>query len=272
MNGPSASASAAAGGGGRSGVIGFINHSTIQSDGLPLSSDVLAQLSKVKTQLAVLDSKFVKKMGISDTIDYLTAKGSVGERHLPMVEGAASEIFGALGDLERELKRLNGAALLGGHFKSFAFVPPAAKKTTTETTDTLKKHILPESSSAAAPRFLPGLSLPTDVLRGTLLPFISGHRDDPATLTPHNTIALCRTSEAVSSAVEADLVADIDSIIQRDGLTGAIGYAPLRQSSHGSRLVRRMRLIRLHYVIVKGGDWRGNVLVLRMANSCGRVQ
>ncbi|CEL94396.1 unnamed protein product [Vitrella brassicaformis CCMP3155] len=123
-----------------------------------------------------------------------------------------------------------------------------------------------ESSGAVGP---PGL--PTDVLR-SLLPFVCGHRDDPDTLTPQNTIALCRTSEAVGSAVEADLIADIDSIIRRDGLTGVIGYTPLRQSSDCSPLVRRMRLIRLQYLMVTGGDWQGNVPVLRLAKSCGRVQ
>ena len=127
-----------------------------------------------------------------------------------------------------------------------------------------------EPSVAADPPGLP--DIPTDVIRGTLLPLISGHRDDPATLTPEHTIALCRTSEAVSSTVEADLVADSDSIIQRDGLTGVIGYTPLRQSSHGSRLVRRLRLIRLKYVMATGGDWQGSVSVLRLAKSCGRVQ
>ncbi|CEM16498.1 unnamed protein product [Vitrella brassicaformis CCMP3155] len=269
----STSASAAAGGGGyrNESAVNDINRSATQSDGLPLSSGLLAQLSDIKAQLAVavLDSKCVKKMGISDTIDYLIQKGSVGERRLPMVEAAASEISGALGSLQNGLKRLNGAALLEGHSKNFAFVPPDAKKTTRETTDTHKKDSVadstpgvPESSSAAAPPFLPGLSLPTDVLRDVFLPLIS----------PHNTIALCRTSETVGSALEAALVDDIDSIIQRDGLRGVIGYAPMRQSTSVRRLVRRLRLIRLHYVMVTGGDWRGNVPVLRMAKSCGRVQ
>ncbi|CEM21260.1 unnamed protein product [Vitrella brassicaformis CCMP3155] len=248
MSGTSAAGAAAAGGGGGTGVVGVndINHSATQGDRLPLSSDVLAQLSKVKTQLAVLDSKFVKKMGISDTIDYLTAKGSVGERRLPMVEGAASEISGALVSLQKGLKRLNGAALLEGHSKNFAHVPRAAKKTTTETTDTLKKDIVadstsgvPELSSVAVPPFLPGLSLPTDVLRDIFLPW----------LTPNDSTALCRTSDAVGSAVEAALVADIDSIIRRDGVTGVIGYSPLCQSTSVRRLVRRMRLIRLHYLM-----------------------
>mmetsp|Transcript_16880 Transcript_16880/g.40509 ORF Transcript_16880/g.40509 Transcript_16880/m.40509 type:complete len:349 (-) Transcript_16880:17-1063(-) len=123
-----------------------------------------------------------------------------------------------------------------------------------------------ESSGAVGP---PGL--PTDVLR-SLLPFVCGHRDDPDTLTPQNTIALCRTSEAVSSALEAGVAADIDSIIRHDGLTGVIGYRQVRQSTGVRRLVRRLRLIRLHYLMVAGGDWRGSVPLLRLAKSCGRVQ
>ncbi|CEM20285.1 unnamed protein product, partial [Vitrella brassicaformis CCMP3155] len=183
---------------------------------------------------------------------------------------------------------LVSSRLLEGHSKTFALVTPdddeanpVAEKTT-ETTSTDKKVEVdakrrrvdaPVESSGAAQPDLP--DLPTDVMGGTLLPLISGHRDDPATLTPQHTIALCRTSEAVSSALEAALVADIDSIIRRNGLTGVIGYTPLRQSSHGSCLVRRLRLIRLHYLMVTGGDWRGNVPVLRLAKSClplGRVQ
>ncbi|CEL94379.1 unnamed protein product [Vitrella brassicaformis CCMP3155] len=211
----------------------------------------------------------------SGTIKYLAAKGSVAESRTAMLESATSEFCRAVG-------RLNDVALMEGHSKTFKLIRRAANEKTTKTTKTkLKVEVNSKrrrvdappaepSSGAADPPGLP--DLPTDVLRGSLLPFISGHRDDPATLTPHNTIALCRTSEAVGSAVEAALIADIDSIIQRHGLTGVIGYTPLRQSSHGSRLVRRMRLIRLHYVMVTGGDWRGNVPLLRMSKSCGRVQ
>ncbi|CEM20289.1 unnamed protein product [Vitrella brassicaformis CCMP3155] len=195
-----------------------------------------------------------------------------------MIESATLEFCRALG-------RLNGVALLEGHSKTFALVTPdddeanpVAEKTT-ETTSTNKKVEVdakrrrvdaPVESSGAAQPDLP--DLPTDVMGGTLLPLISSHRDDPATLTPQHTIALCRTSEAVSSTVEAALVADIDSIIRRNGLSGVIGFTPLRQSTS----VRRpFRLIRLHYLMVTGGDWRGNMPLLRLAKSClplGRVQ
>jgi len=121
---------------------------------------------------------------------------------------------------------------------------------------------LPESSGAAQPVFLPGLSLPTDVMRDVFLPLI----------TPNDSTALCRTSEAVSSALEAGVAADIDSIIRHDGLTGVIGYRQVRQSTGVRRLVRRLRLIRLHYLMVAGGDWRGSVPLLRLAKSCGRVK
>ncbi|CEM28314.1 unnamed protein product [Vitrella brassicaformis CCMP3155] len=103
-------------------------------------------------------------------------------------------------------------------------------------------------------------------MHGTLLPLI--HRR-PHTALAEVSSALCCTSPAVGTAVAAALIQQIDSIIERDGLSGVIGYSPLRQSTGVSR---SFRLIRLHHVMVTRGDWRGNVPVLRIAKSCGRVQ
>ncbi|CEL94395.1 unnamed protein product [Vitrella brassicaformis CCMP3155] len=272
MSGPSASASASAAAGSFfSNVFGWINHGGTQDDEQSRFCETFERLLTLHEQVVALQTQ------MGDTIRYLAAKGYVGESRLPMVEGAVSDISDALGPLTDGLRRLNGAALLEGHSKTFGLVTPdeqasAVAEKTTETTGTNKKVEVNskrprgdapvESSGAAAPPLLPGLSLPTDVMRDIFLPF----------LTPHDSTALCRTSEAVSSTVEAALVADMDSIIQRDGLTGVIGYTPLNQSSHGSRLVRRLRLIRLHYMMVTGGDWRGTVPLLRLAKSCGRVQ
>ncbi|CEL94371.1 unnamed protein product [Vitrella brassicaformis CCMP3155] len=281
MSGPSASASAAAGGGGYSNIFGFINHSGTQGDEQSRFCASFGRLLTLHEHFIALQTQ------MGDTIRHLAAKGSVCGRRLAMLERATADISDALGPLKDGLRGLNGVALLEGHSKTFALVTPddeeanAVAEKTTETTQTKKKVEVDakrrridappvEPSGAADPPFLPGLpDIPTDVMGGTLLPFISGHRDDPATLTPHNTIALCRTSEAVSSTVAAALVADIDSIIRRDGLTGVIGYAPLRRST-GVR--RPFRLIRLHYLMVTGGDWTGNVPLLRIAESCGRVQ
>jgi len=109
-------------------------------------------------------------------------------------------------------------------------------------------------------------ALPEALMHGTLLPLI--HRR-PHTALAEVSSALCCTSPAVGTAVAAALIQQIDSIIERDGLSGVIGYSPLRQSTGVSR---SFRLIRLHHVMVTRGDWRGNVPVLRIAKSCGRVQ
>ncbi|CEM08987.1 unnamed protein product [Vitrella brassicaformis CCMP3155] len=256
----------ATGGGGYSTVFGFINQSE-QSR----FCEVFGRLLALHEQFVVMQTQ------MGDLVRFLAAK-----RRLAMMEAAVSDVSDALDPLKDRLRRLNGVALLEGHSQTFALVTPgdgeahAVAEKPIKTTDTEKKvevdakrrHI-----GAADPPFLAGLPLlPTDVVRDTLMPLISGERDTPSTLKPQNTIALCRTSEAVSSALEAALVGDIDSLIEKNGLTGVIGYAPLRRSVGARHLVRRLRLIRLHYLMATGGDWRGSEPVLRLARSCGRLQ
>jgi len=121
------------------------------------------------------------------------------------------------------------------------------------------------------PSFMP--PLPTDIITTTLLPLCGGRE----TLALKLKSTLCCTSTEVGNAIGSAAVSAIDSIIEKNGLTGAIGYAPLRrhlppQLGQSMDVCRPFQLIRLHYLMVTGGDWQGNVPVLRLAKSCGRVQ
>ncbi|CEM09863.1 unnamed protein product [Vitrella brassicaformis CCMP3155] len=118
-------------------------------------------------------------------------------------------------------------------------------------------------------------ALPEALMHGTLLPLMDQQHLHTALAKVSS--ALCCTSPAVGSAVAAALIPQIDSIIERDGLTGVIGYTQIRwhlqrQPGRAMDVCRPFRLIRLHYVVVTGGDWRGNVPLLRLAKSCGQIQ
>ncbi|CEM21254.1 unnamed protein product [Vitrella brassicaformis CCMP3155] len=253
MSSTSASA-AAAGGGGGTGVFGVndVNHSATHDDEQSKSSDLLACMVKLHHQMG-------------DSIRYLAAKGSVVESHLSMLERAIADTSSALG-------RLNGLALLEGHFKNFAFVPPddeveegwrrieplfaeesssngdlsdhssdavdsqtetvaqgrssrfADKAVTDETTKATKTQ---KKAHLVGFEFVRQLyTLPEALMHDTLLPLIHQH---PHTALAKVSSALCCTSPAVGSAVAAALIPQIDSIIQRDGLSGVTSYTQIRR-------------------------------------------
>ncbi|CEM23829.1 unnamed protein product [Vitrella brassicaformis CCMP3155] len=299
MSSTSASA-AAAGSGGHSGVVAVINHSATQDDEQSKSSDLLARMVKLHHQM-------------SDSIRYLAAKGSVGKKHLPMLERA-------IADSSSALDRLDGLALLEGHFKNFALAPPDdeveegwgriepffaeapsitisgdlsdhssdAVDSQTETlaqgpgsrfADKAVTHETTKATQTQKKAHLIGFefvrqlyALPETLMHGTLFPLIHQH---PHTALAKVSSALCCTSPAVGSAVAAALIAQIDSIIER--LKGLIGYTQIRRHLqwHPGRCVdvrRPSRLIRLHYVMVTGGDWTGSAPLLRLAKSCSEIQ
>ncbi|CEM21261.1 unnamed protein product [Vitrella brassicaformis CCMP3155] len=129
----------------------------------------------------------------------------------------------------------------------------------------------PMSFLLLPPSFMP--PLPTDIIATTLLPLCGGRE----TLALKLKSTLCCTSTGVGDNIGSAAVSAIDSIIEKNGLTGAIGYAPLRrhlppQLGQSMDVCRPFQLIRLHYLMVTGGDWQGSVPVLRFAKSCGRVQ
>ncbi|CEL94397.1 unnamed protein product [Vitrella brassicaformis CCMP3155] len=299
----STSAAAAAGGGGRSSLFGFVNQIATQHDGQSKSSDLLARLVKLHHQCV--------QMG--DSIRYLAAEGSVGESRLPMLERA-------IADSSSALDRLDGVALLEGHFKTFALSPPdddeegwgrieplfaeepssngdlsdhssntvatqtemvaqgpgsrfADKAVTDETTRATKTQ---KKAHLIGFEFVRQLhALPEALMHCTLLPLID--QQDLQTALAKVSSALCCTSPAVGSAVAAFLIPQIDSIIERGGLKGLISYTQIRrhlqrQPGRCMDVRRPFRLIQLHYLMVTGGDWRGNMPLLRLAKSCGRVQ
>ncbi|CEM24062.1 unnamed protein product [Vitrella brassicaformis CCMP3155] len=199
--------------------------------------------------------------------------GGMNEEFEPVVVPHTTAAFQQLADLHA-----------GGHgFHCFDHTPPQhlIPLQTVDEVDaerfcvdpSIKPHDAkdPLSFLSLPPSFMP--PLPTDIITTTLLPLCGGRENLALKLKS----TLCCTSTEVGNAIGSAAVSAIDSIIEKNGLTGAIGCRPLRrhlqrQPGRAMDVCRPFRLIRLHYLMVTGGHWRGNVPLLRLAKSCGKIQ
>ncbi|CEM29981.1 unnamed protein product [Vitrella brassicaformis CCMP3155] len=261
--------SASAAGGGHSNVFGHDDSRSPTSEEQSRFVDLFGRLLHLHEQMAASHSQ------AGEAIRYLAGKGSVAAGSLPMLEGAVVGMSDALDHLQAELKRVDGVALLEGHARSFELVAPDAEaadaddEDATQATETKKKD-----EGTLAFRFVRQLhGLPEPLMHQALLPFVAewSRCSVSANQGPHTALAkissrLCCTSPAVGSTVAAALVPHIDALMVP--VAGVMGYRPLRRS----RDVRRPHwLVRLHYVLVTGGDWKGNEGLLRLAQHHGRL-
>ncbi|CEM13774.1 unnamed protein product [Vitrella brassicaformis CCMP3155] len=249
--------------------------------------DHLTLLDNIRHTLVRL--KQVHSQEPPDALNFLSTKAQESPMSASRVEMAnrvLRDLSSSMETYNAAISRLKGLALLEGNTKLFKLRPPEEATTSrgkeAKVGATSSRVHAPaascssssSSSSAAAAgdasdagSFAQELyGLPVELLHDVLPKYI---RPDETIGLVKISFAIARTSHAGSGTVEAAMASAVTSLIERNGLRGVLEYQPSGQWG-GCRRV--FRLIRLFFILERGGNWADSVPLLSFAHSYKRIR